>query len=64
MEGDHDKNNQAPQVLQRQTGCGIADFLNSRAIRRMGCVELIVSDRLTKPRSLISELIVAPRQDS
>jgi hypothetical protein len=115
MEGEHDKNDKAPQIQERQTGCGVADFLDSarigqlepvcrknlafarrrlhpdihrgaRAICRTGGStfasdggttaptliiaargfdrgELIAPGRLTKSRSLMQELIVAPRQE-
>jgi hypothetical protein len=114
MEGEHDKNHQAPQVPESQTGRSVADFLDLTAIgpretvcrakleltrrpthpdiwrrdvsRRTGDSalasdgrsaaptwiivargfdhgDLIMSDRLTEPRSLMQELIVAARQE-
>ena len=32
MEGEHDKNHKTPQIAESQTGCGVADFLDSAPI--------------------------------
>ena len=32
MEGQHDNNHKAPQIPESQTGCGVADFLDSTPI--------------------------------
>jgi hypothetical protein len=42
---------------------GAAAVARVIAARRFGRGELIVSDRLTEPRSLVQEVIVSPRQE-